>query len=112
MHMTSVHRPLRINPLAPLNSRASTWWPKEDSAMNTTIAYLSPLYLDDPAEPAGEVQPLLNLARHVVHSSNRTCSVELIALGPAAREQEMGPGVRLRVLPIAYRDGHPLDVLS
>jgi hypothetical protein len=88
------------------------WWPKEVSAVNTTIAYLSPLYLNDPAEPAEAVQPLLNLARRVVHSSNRTCTVELIAFGPAAREQEMGPGVRLRVLPIAYRGGHPLDVLS
>jgi hypothetical protein len=80
--------------------------------VNTTIAYLSPLYLDDPAEPAEEARPLLNLACRVVQSSNRTCIVELIAFGPAAREQELGPGVRLRVLPIAYRDGHPLDVLS
>ena len=80
--------------------------------MSTTIAYLSPLYLHDSAEPAEEFQPLLHLASRVVHSSNRTCTVELIAFGPAAREQEMGPGVRLRVLPIAYRGGHPLDVLS
>jgi hypothetical protein len=80
--------------------------------MNTTIAYLSPLYLDDPAEPVAEAQALLNLARRVVHSSDRTCTVELIAFGPAAREQDVAPGIRLRVLPIAYRDGHPLDMLS
>ena len=80
--------------------------------MNTTIAYLSPLYLDDPAAPVQQAQPLLSLARSVVHSSDRTCTVELIAFGPAGWEQDLAPGVRLRVLPIAYRDGHPLDVLS
>jgi len=80
--------------------------------MNTTIAYLTPLYVDDHSMRGVHVEPLLDLARSVVQGSGRTCTVEMIAFGPAAREEDLAPGVRLRVLPIAYRDGHPLDVLS
>jgi len=79
---------------------------------NITIAYLSPLYLDDRSPQPAAAAFLVDRARGVVHGSGRTCAVEVIAFGPAAREQETAPGVRLRVLPIAYRDGHPLDVLS
>lgn len=80
--------------------------------MNTRIAYLAPLYIDDGSLPAEEAGPLLELARRVVHGSGRTCSVEVIAFGPTEHERDAAEGVRLRVLPIAYRDGHPLDVLS
>lgn len=77
-----------------------------------TVAYLSPLYFDDRFPMPAAAESLLDLARRVVQCSDRACSVEVIAFGPAASEQEMAPGVRLRVLAIAYRDGHPLDVLS
>ncbi len=80
--------------------------------MSTTVAYLSPLYVDDRSARGADMGLLLDLARRVVEESGRTCAVELIAFGPAGREHDLAPGVRLRVLPIAYRDGHPLDVLS
>ena len=79
---------------------------------HTTIAYLSPLYIEDRSEAAVEAEPLIHLARSVVRASRRTCGVEVIAFGPAGRERDLMPGVRLRVLPIAHRNGHPLDVLS
>jgi hypothetical protein len=80
--------------------------------MNTRIAYLAPLYIDGGSARAEEAEPLLELARRVVHGSDRTCSVEVIAFGPTECQHDTAEGVRLRVLPIAYRDGHPLDVLS
>ncbi|HWG47316.1 MAG TPA: glycosyltransferase [Gemmataceae bacterium] len=80
--------------------------------MNTTIAYLTPLYVDKHSARGVQVEPLLELARRVVEGSGRTCTIEVIAFGPTGREEDLTPGVRLRVLPIAYRDGHPLDVLS
>lgn len=80
--------------------------------MSLRIAYLAPLYVDERPERMASVEPLLNLARSVVRRGGQTCSIELIAFGPEAREQAIECGVRLRVLPIAYRDGHPLDVLS
>jgi hypothetical protein len=76
------------------------------------VAYITPLYLDERSPRPREAEPLLELARSVVLGSRRTCTVEVIAFGLAEREEDVAPGVRLRVLPIAYRDGHPLDVLS
>jgi hypothetical protein len=81
-------------------------------AMNTIIAYLSPLYFADRSSLPPQAEPLVNLARRVVEQGRGACAVEVIAFGPAGWEQDAAPGVRLRVLPIAYRDGHPLDVLS
>jgi hypothetical protein len=81
-------------------------------AMNTIIAYLTPLYLTDRTVRAPEAESLLDLARGVVHHGGEAYTVEMIAFGPTGWEQEVADGVRLRVLPIAYRDGHPLDVLS
>jgi hypothetical protein len=89
MHAMSTHDPLR-----------------------PVIAYLSPLYFDDRSPRTPEGEALLELARRVVVCSGGACTVEVIAFGPAGREEVMAPGVRLRVLPIAYHGGHPLDVLS
>jgi hypothetical protein len=80
--------------------------------MSTMIAYLAPLYLEEGAAPTPETEQLLERARSVVRYSSGTCVVEVIAFGPAGHEREVSAGVRLRVLPIAYRGGHPLDVLS
>jgi hypothetical protein len=80
--------------------------------MNTIIAYLAPLYLADHAAPTPEVEALLDLARGVVRHGEGACAVEVIVFGPAGWEQEVAANVRLRVLPIAYGGGHPLDVLS
>jgi hypothetical protein len=88
--------------------------PSKDAAMSshTTIAYLTPLYIEDRPEAAEQAEPLVRLARSVVRASGHLCAIEVIAFGPSAREYDAAPGVRVRVLPIAYRDGHPLDVLS
>jgi hypothetical protein len=80
--------------------------------MNTLIAYLSPLYFVDRSSLSPQVEPLVNLARGVVEHGGGACAVEVIAFGPEGWEQKLARGVRLRVLPIAYHGGHPLDVLS
>jgi hypothetical protein len=78
----------------------------------TTIAYLSPLYIAHRSARPPQAETLIELAHGVVAQSGGAYVVEVIAFGPEAWEQDLAPGVRLRVLPIAYRDGHPLDVLS
>ncbi len=80
--------------------------------MNTLIAYLSPLYLTDGSSLPPQAESLVDLARRVVEHERGACAVEVIAFGPEGWEQVLAPGVRLRVLPIAYHGGHPLDVLS
>jgi hypothetical protein len=80
--------------------------------MNTIIAYLAPLYIADYMARTQEVEALLDLARGVVRHGESACVIEVIVFGPAAWEQDVAANVRLRVLPIAYGDGHPLDVLS
>jgi hypothetical protein len=81
-------------------------------AMNTIIAYLTSLYIADRSVRLPEAESLVDLARGVVHHGGGGFIFEVIAFGPAGWEEDRGGGVRLRVLPIAYRDGHPLDVLS
>ena len=80
--------------------------------MNTIIAYLTPLYIADRAAWPPEAESLVDLARGVVRHGGGAYAVEMIAFGPEGWEQEVADGVRLRVLPIAYHGGHPLDVLS
>lgn len=80
--------------------------------MRMTIAYLSPLYLPERTPLPPQAEALVQLARGVAAHSRGACGVEVIAFGPTGWEQELAAGVDLRVLPIAYRDGHPLDVLS
>lgn len=80
--------------------------------MNTIIAYLSPLYFTDHSSLSPHAKALIHLACGVVEHTHGICRVEVIAFGPAAQEQELASGVFLRVLPIAFQDGHPLDVLS
>lgn len=80
--------------------------------MSTTIAYLAPLYLAERAAQTPEVEALMELAHRVVRHGEGAYVVEVLVFGPTGWEQDADAEVRLRVLPIAYGDGHPLDVLS
>lgn len=80
--------------------------------MHTIVAYLSPLYFPNRSPLPPQAEALANLARRVVEHGGSACAIEVIAFGPTGWEQELASGVRLRVLPIAYHGGHPLDVLS
>jgi glycosyltransferase involved in cell wall biosynthesis len=77
-----------------------------------TIAYLTPLYFDERSCLGGGERYPLNLARGVVAASGGDYAVELISFGAAPLRRELAPGVGLRVLPMAGRPAHPLDVLS
>lgn len=77
-----------------------------------TIAYLTPLYFDEQSCLGGGERYPLNLARGVVAASGGAYAVELISFGAAPTRRTLAPGVDLRVLPIARRPAHPLDVLS
>jgi glycosyltransferase involved in cell wall biosynthesis len=77
-----------------------------------TVAYLTPLYFDpDSCLGGGERYPL-NLARGVAAAPGAPLHVELISFGRAPHRQPLGPGVDLRVLPLAGRPANPLDAAS
>ena len=77
-----------------------------------TVAYLTPLYFDENSCLGGGERYPLNLARGVVLSSSGRYRVELISFGERAHQQELAPGVGLRVLPLAQKPVNPLDVVS
>jgi hypothetical protein len=74
------------------------------------IAFLASLYADECSPGGGMSAELVELARGIAAAGR--FSVDVIAFGSAGRVEELAPGVRLRVLPMAFAGGHPLDVLS
>jgi hypothetical protein len=78
--------------------------------MHARIAYLTPLFADRPDTWDGPAREPLALARGI--AAGGAFEVDVIAFGAAPRQEDLGTGVRLRVLPIAFQGGHPLDLLS
>jgi glycosyltransferase involved in cell wall biosynthesis len=76
------------------------------------IAYLTPLYFADESYIGGGERYPLNLAIGVAESSDGEFEVEILSFGPRPVVRDLHPGVRLRVLPTAYRPQNPLDQLS
>lgn len=76
------------------------------------IACLSPLYFDEESCIGGGERYPLNLARGIVLGSGGRYQVEMISFGEKAQVRALTPGVTLRVLPLAKKPDHPLDVLS
>ncbi len=76
------------------------------------VACLSPLYFDESSYIGGGERHPLNLASGVVLGSRGRYRVEMISFGETPQVRTLMPGVTLRVLPIARRPDHPLDVLS
>lgn len=76
------------------------------------VACLSPLYFDDGSYIGGGERHPLNQARGVVLGSRGRYRVEMISFGEAPQVRTLMPGLTLRVLPMARKPEHPLDVLS
>jgi hypothetical protein len=74
------------------------------------IAFLASLYADERFPGGGVSGEPIDLARGI--AAGGAFTVDVIAFGAAGRVQDLAPGVRLRVLPMAFGGGHPLDVLS
>jgi glycosyltransferase involved in cell wall biosynthesis len=77
-----------------------------------TVAYLTPLYFDPASCLGGGERYPLNLARGVAAAPGSPLRVEIISFGREPHRQALGPGVDLRVLPLAGRPAHPLDAAS
>src|SRR3954466_10976724 len=75
------------------------------------VAFLTPLYFDERSYLGGGERYPLNLAKGVVAGSNGRFAVELISFGQKSLRRVLAPGVGLRVLKIAGRPRHPLDVV-
>jgi glycosyltransferase involved in cell wall biosynthesis len=76
------------------------------------VAYLTPLYFDEASCLGGGERYVHNLARGVVDSARGQYEIDLLSFGDKAREHALGPGIRLKVLPVAGRPRNVLDVVS
>jgi glycosyltransferase involved in cell wall biosynthesis len=76
------------------------------------IAYLTPLYFDEASCLGGGERYPLNLGKGVVESSAGQYEVDLISFGATSFRRELAPGISLRVLKVAGKPAHPLDIVS
>lgn len=76
------------------------------------IAYLAPLYFDERCYLGGGERYPMNLGKGVVESSGGRFEVELISFGASSFRQTVAPGISLRILTVAGKPLHPLDVVS
>lgn len=76
------------------------------------IAYLAPLYFDEECYLGGGERYPMNLGKGVVESSAGRFEIELVSFGASSFRRQVAPGITLRVLTVAGRPAHPLDVVS
>lgn len=76
------------------------------------VAFLTPLYFDEASYLGGGERYATNMARGLVEASGGRYVVDLISYGPEAAERAIGPGLTLRVLPVARRPDDPVDAVS
>jgi glycosyltransferase involved in cell wall biosynthesis len=76
------------------------------------IAFLTPLYFDERSYLGGGERYPLNLAIGLAETTRGRISVDILSYGAEPFERTIRPGVRLRVMKLAYQPRNPLDPLS
>ena len=76
------------------------------------VAFLTPLFFDDASCIGGGERYAANMADGLVVATGGRYEVEIISYGVAPSRKQVGPGVGLRVLPVARRPADPLDAVS